>query len=202
MSSPDSDRFLKIATVVAFVALVIGGSFYFGAVLRTDDPAPSADQAPVRAAGRGAPPATAGHSGADADSEAAQAVVDDSQPIRRLKDPMSGPMLAMATRPTVLPATELAGVEEELSLALPDIQLCWKGAVGENASDSKLFVHFSVNEDGEVADLTVRSKGIGVPSVHTCFSDMVGKRVFGNTEPGTSVYWPIILDPETGPRLR
>ena len=115
---------------------------------------------------------------------------------------MTATLLNTLARPKVMPESEVTGVEEELELVLPAFERCWSAAVGENRRDAQVNVHFTVDESGEVADLSVRPKRLGVPSANACFADALSKRVFGNSEPGTSVYWPILLDPETGPRLR
>ena len=204
MSSADSDRFLKIATFAAIVVAIVGGSFYFGAMLRNDEGGGGEEviqrEVQVQPARTATAPVRTGSS-TSAASEPATTAASDS-PIQPHRDPMSGALLDMATRPTVLPDSELAGVEDELELVLQGLDRCWRGAVGDNATEGRVYLHFSVDENGEVADLSVRNKGIGVPSVNTCFTDVVSKRVYGDTEPGTSVYWPIILDPESGPRLR
>ena len=208
MSSPGNDLPLRILTFIAIVFAIVGGSFYFGAVLRDDkprrvEPDRTEVETPARAPARASSTPAPRDSGRTADrSEPAEEQEASDGPMQPQRDALSPALMSMATRPTVLPEEELAGVEEELALGLEDIDRCWRGAVGDNATEGKVFVHFTVDENGEVADLTVRSKGIGVPSVNICFTDAAGKRVFGNTEPGTSVYWPILLDPETGPRLR
>ncbi len=204
MSSPDSDRFLKAATFLAIIVAIVGGSFYFGAMMDSDDDSEEPVRIEVRARSAASTGAEESRTAAGVQTPAPEAPPADTAdpPIQRMRDPMSASLLSMATRPTILPESELASVEEEMALALPDLDGCWRGAVGENATEAKVFVHFTVDDNGEVADLNVRSKGIGVPSANPCFEGATKKRVFGNTEPGTSVYWPIILDPESGPRLR
>lgn len=207
MSEPTSDRLLKIATFFAILFAIIGGSFYFGAMRGGGGSSDASVQRDARAEPARVTTAvergrtTAAPSASVAEPESVSESTSDA-PMQPLRDPMSAALLSMATRPNVLPESQVGSVEEELKLALEDLERCWRGAVGDNATDAKVFVHFTVDENGEPADLTVRSKGIGVPSVTPCFVDAARKRVYGNTEPGTSVYWPIVLDPESGARLR
>jgi hypothetical protein len=208
MSQPNDDRFLKIATFGAIIALIVGGSFYFGTVLGPSDsgsssgggasagPVARAHQARVAPANPSAPPASAVEAvGSDA--------VDEDAPNPLVRAPMAPSVLDLATSPRVMPSSELASVEEELALALPDIEDCWRAAVGpEPKREGKVFIHFTINDDGEPADLTVQSKGIGEPAMLPCVKTAAERRVYGNSGVDTTVYWPVTLDPEKGAQLR
>ena len=210
MSSPDSDRFLKIASIVAVVALAAGAFLYLRTMFGTDDAEPATTPtvmegkrlAPIRAGVSTPPPAPASTPAGVVPAERGEAPPAPRASAGAQFAPLTATILETLTRPKVVPDTQFGSVETELELALPAVERCWSEAVGDKRRDSQVNVHFKVDENGEPTGLTTRTKRVGVASVNACFADAVRERVFGDTEPGTTVYWPILLDPELGPQLR
>ncbi len=184
MSTAKNDRFLKIVTGVAIVAAILGGAMYMGGVM---SPAPSVTPTmdkpgEAQVSTRAAAPSPAGLEGARA--------------------PRGPSLMEMATRPKVLPENELAAVRPAMEALLPDVETCWHQAVGDSPSrDAKVFVKFEIGTEAGATDLEVESKGIGMPVMHECIKALFSDRGFSGAAAGTTVFWPLILDPDSGVSL-
>jgi len=184
MSTVKNDRFLKIATGVAIVALIIGGAMYMGGLLGPATSVPPAMDKPTetQVTTRAASQAPAGLEG--------------------VKAPRGPSLMEMATRPKILPGSELAAVRPVMEAMLPDVETCWHQAVGDSPSrDAKVFVKFEIGAEARAAGLEVESKGIGKPVMHECIKGLFDGYEFPGAAEGTTVFWPVILDPDSGVSL-
>lgn len=201
MNPPESDRILKLATLVALVVLVVAGSFYFGALPRKEGPSapvglPAHGKPGIAPAGGAVGPAKPGAASDGSSQAPARTVAGRSAPA-------AGVLLDMATTPTVLPKTWTTAVEDVLAPALPSLSACWHEVAGSKpAREGRLILHFEVGDDGRPADLEVSTRGGGADGGKACFERVAGKLDFGGVAAGTSVFWPVVLDPRAGARLR
>ena len=185
MSSPDSDRFVKVAAGVAIIAAVVFGSLYLGTLFgptstsTTDPPSTTKDTVLPAKVERPAPSGGGGLQGVGA--------------------PNLPMVMEMATRPTVKPDSEKDGVRAELTRVLVDFEQCWHDAVGTSPSrKARFFVHFTVGDEGKPTESSVQTKGVGDPDMDICLRAVLETTAYASTKPGTTVYWPIQLDPKDG----
>ena len=211
MSSDNpSDRFVRILAGVAIIAAIVGGSLYFNAVFSPDAPPPDRELPGIPAARAPTAPASGFSSTAASDPGAApaDADADGGEPVARV-DILSGThgvvlpgAMDLRTRAVVQPDSQRAAVKEALSEALPELERCWKSFEGEQpARSARLLLGFVVAGDGSTSEVEITARHLAEPAINACASDVV-KALDISAEAGTSVLWPIELDPEEGATLR
>ncbi|MCP4869473.1 MAG: hypothetical protein GY898_12230 [Proteobacteria bacterium] len=209
-SEPRNDTLLKVATFIAIIAVIVGGSLYMGSVvspepstsgpaLRTGniEPVPTDLHVPVELRGRATDPA-AKNPRVPTD---APAKADDSSggagPGGVVAPGLPG-ITDLARSPVVRPDEEKDAAKGLLASELDNIDRCYRDA--DPGRSATAFVKFRVT-DGKAAGLTIQVDGLGEPSVDACIRMIAAGLDVSELSEGTSVYWPITLDQKLGASL-
>jgi hypothetical protein len=214
-SDAPKDLMLKVATAVAMLVVIVGGSLYMGAVMAPDKPtatsplrAVATEPIPTTPTGvrpdiRDLRPPSEGKGvgpGIDPDpDEPEESEEADSAVV--LMPALSLPgVIALATRPVVLPASQLDDARSLLESQLDAVETCWRDQVEDPQTSAKVFVHFRVT-DGRAAGVSVQLDGVREPLIGSCVRDLMKGLDVSGLDDGTSIYWPIKLDKKLGALL-
>jgi len=87
-----------------------------------------------------------------------------------------------------------------LETRLDEVETCWRDRVDDPDRSAKVFVHFRVAE-GTSSGISVQVDGVRDAGLDACVRDLIGGLDVGTLSEGTTVYWPIKLDPKLGASL-
>lgn len=211
-SEPRTDLLLKVATFVAIIALIVGGSLYMGALM---SPESTPKGSPALRAGEIKPVATNDAPvrpdlrdlGRDAEAKPraredapARAESTGSNGLGGIAAPTLPGITDLATEPVVRPKEEKDLARGLLESELSAIEACWRDRVPKPTRSGKATIKFAV-ADGAASGVAVSVQGIGEPGVDACLRTLVAGLDVSELSEGTSVYWPLALDKKRGVEL-